>query len=52
MGNLGRTPRDSSGDIRKYWRLRPQYGWATLIVPKGGGLSGYNKASGGLIKPL
>ena len=24
-------------------------GWATLIVPKGGGgLSGYNKASGGL----
>ena len=31
---------------------RGRYGWATLIVPKGGGLSGYYKASGGLIKPL
>ena len=27
-------------------------GWATLIEPRGGGLSGYNKASGSLIKPL
>ena len=28
-------------------------GWATIIVPKGGGrLSGYYKAFGGLIKPF
>ena len=33
--------------------FRLLHGWATLIVPKGGGgLSGYNEASGGLIKPL